>query len=188
MTSGSKKFIRARISRAKFRQLLKLFSLDLTAVQITALTALNRNTVNRYLTLIRQAVAEHCERESPFSGDIDWMNLTSVRAVCVVSADVEHEARPSSSEFISATAESTRRSSRTAKRPIFRPLFGAKLNFRQRCIQTAFVLRTASFTWATRSTIASIMTETSLSEAQLISTALKASGVWLRLGSSSSKG
>ncbi len=67
----SKQSVRARISRAKFRQILRLFALDLTAVQITALTALNRNTVNRYLTLIRQAVVEHCERESPFSGDIE---------------------------------------------------------------------------------------------------------------------
>lgn len=71
MTVSSKQFVRARISRAKFRQLLKLFALDLTAVQITALTALNRNTVNRYLRLIRQAVASHGERESPFGGDVE---------------------------------------------------------------------------------------------------------------------
>jgi len=71
MTLSSKQFVRARISRAKFRQLLKLFAVDLTATQITALTALNRNTVNRYLRLIRQAIAEHCERESPFSGEVE---------------------------------------------------------------------------------------------------------------------
>jgi hypothetical protein len=71
MTVGSKQFVRARISRAKFRQLLKLFALDLTATQIAALTALNRNTVNRYLKLIRQAIARHCQRESPFSGDVE---------------------------------------------------------------------------------------------------------------------
>ncbi len=71
MASSSKRFVRARISRAKFRQILRLCALDLTATQITALTGLNRNTVNRYLTLIRQAVAAHCERESPFSGDVE---------------------------------------------------------------------------------------------------------------------
>ncbi len=71
MTLSCKRFVRAKISRAKFRQILKLFALDLTATQITALSALNRNTVNRYLTLIRQAVAEHCERQSPFSGDVE---------------------------------------------------------------------------------------------------------------------
>ena len=71
MTVSSKQFVRARITRAKFRQIIKLFALDLTAIQITALTGLNRNTVNRYLRLIRQAIAEHCQRESPFSGDVE---------------------------------------------------------------------------------------------------------------------
>jgi transposase-like protein len=71
MTVSSKQFVRARISRAKFRQLLKLFSLDLTATQIAAVSGLNRNTVNRYLKLIRQAIAQHCQRESPFSGDVE---------------------------------------------------------------------------------------------------------------------
>jgi transposase len=71
MAVSSKQFVRARISRAKFRQLLKLFALDLTATQIAPLTGLNRNTVNRYLRLIRQAIAEHCQRESPFSGEVE---------------------------------------------------------------------------------------------------------------------
>jgi transposase-like protein len=71
MTLSSKQFVRARISRAKFRQLLKLFAVDLTATQITVLTALNRNTVNRYLRLIRQAITEHCKLESPFRGDVE---------------------------------------------------------------------------------------------------------------------
>ena len=71
MAVSSKQFVRARISRAKFRQLLRLFALDLTATQIAAVTALNRNTVNRYLTLIRQAIARHCQRESPFSGEVE---------------------------------------------------------------------------------------------------------------------
>src|SRR5205085_1921515 len=71
MASSSKQFVRARITRAKFRQLLRLFALDLTATQIAALTGLNRNTVNRYLTLIRSAIAQHCQRESPFSGDVE---------------------------------------------------------------------------------------------------------------------
>jgi transposase-like protein len=71
MAVSSQQFVRARISRAKFRQLLKLFALDLTATQIAAVTSLNRNTVNRYVRLIRQAVAAHCERESPFSGEVE---------------------------------------------------------------------------------------------------------------------
>ncbi len=63
--------IRTQISKAKFRQILRLFAIDLTAVQIAELVHLNRNTVNRYLTLIRQQIASYCESESPFSGDIE---------------------------------------------------------------------------------------------------------------------
>jgi transposase-like protein len=49
---------------------LRLFAVDLTAVQIAELVHLNRNTVNRYLTLIRQQIASYCESESPFSGEV----------------------------------------------------------------------------------------------------------------------
>jgi len=63
--------IRAQISRAKFRQILRLFALDLTAVQIAELAHLNRNTVNRYLKLIRRQVASFCESESPFTGEVE---------------------------------------------------------------------------------------------------------------------
>ena len=37
-----------------------MLSLDLDALQISALTGLNRNTVNRYLKLIRQRIADYC--------------------------------------------------------------------------------------------------------------------------------
>lgn len=44
---------RSKISEAKFRQLVKLFAIDLDALQIAQVTGLNRNTVNRYLMAIR---------------------------------------------------------------------------------------------------------------------------------------
>ena len=62
---------RSRISEAQFRQIVRLFALDLDATQITALTGLNRNTVNRYLQGIRQRIAEYCEAQSPFAGEIE---------------------------------------------------------------------------------------------------------------------
>jgi hypothetical protein len=71
MTGNYQRFVRARISKAKFRQILRFFALDLTATQIAALTNFNRNTVNRYLTLIHQSVADFCEHESPFSGEVE---------------------------------------------------------------------------------------------------------------------
>jgi transposase len=55
----------------KFRETLKYFSLDIEATKIAQLTGLNRNTVNKYLLLVREIIAEECEIESPFSGDIE---------------------------------------------------------------------------------------------------------------------
>ena len=61
----------SRISEAKFRELVKYFSLDLDAHKITVITRLNRNTVNRYLHRIRQRIAEFCEQSSPFQGEVE---------------------------------------------------------------------------------------------------------------------
>ena len=62
---------RSRISEAKFRQILRLFCLDLTAVQIAELSGVSRNSINKYLTAIRGRIAEFCEQESPFNGQIE---------------------------------------------------------------------------------------------------------------------
>ena len=62
---------RARISTAKFRQILKYFALGIEATKIVWLTGLNRNTINKYLLLIRKVIALECEQESPFSGEVE---------------------------------------------------------------------------------------------------------------------
>ena len=54
----------SKISEAKFRELLRLFAIDLEAKQIGEITGLNRNTVNRYMKEIRKKIAEHCESDS----------------------------------------------------------------------------------------------------------------------------
>lgn len=56
---------RSKISEAKFRELVRFFSVDLTAIQIAELTGLNRNTVNRYLTEIRKKITHFTEATSP---------------------------------------------------------------------------------------------------------------------------
>lgn len=71
MTMRNKYVKRSHISEKKFRQLVKLFSLDLDAVQISEITHLNRNTVNRYLKAIRTRIAEFCEVESPVNGEVE---------------------------------------------------------------------------------------------------------------------
>ncbi len=62
---------RSRISDKKFRELLFAFSLDLTATQISHLTKINRNTVNRIIQKIRIRLAEICEAATPFQGEIE---------------------------------------------------------------------------------------------------------------------
>ena len=62
---------RSKISEAKTRELIRLFSYDLDATQISKVTGLNRNTVNRYLRAVRERIAEFCEEQSPFTGEIE---------------------------------------------------------------------------------------------------------------------
>ncbi len=71
MTIKNKYVNRAKISEAKFRELIRYFAADLSATQISYLSGLNRNTINRYLSEIRKRLAEHCEIESPCIGDIE---------------------------------------------------------------------------------------------------------------------
>jgi hypothetical protein len=61
----------SRISEAKFREIVKYFSLDLDAQTIAILTGLNRNTINRYCNLIRGRIAEFCELQSPLNGEVE---------------------------------------------------------------------------------------------------------------------
>jgi len=71
MKPKNKYINRSKISESKFREIIKLFCLDLDAVQMSKLTGLNRNTINRYLTAIRERIAEYCEESSPLSGQIE---------------------------------------------------------------------------------------------------------------------
>lgn len=68
---------RSKISEAKFRELVKLFGLDLTATQIAKLSGLNRNTVNRYIRGIRKRLAEYCQITGPVTGPADLPKFSS---------------------------------------------------------------------------------------------------------------
>ena len=73
----------SHISERKFREIVKLFSEDLSATQIANLTNLNRNTINRYLKLFRERIVEICEETSPLSGEVEvdesYFGATRVR-------------------------------------------------------------------------------------------------------------
>ena len=71
MTRKNRYANRARISTWQVRQLVRYFVFDLTASQMALLTGLNRNTINRYMRAFRERIAEFCEAQSPFGGEVE---------------------------------------------------------------------------------------------------------------------
>ena len=71
MTTKNRYIKFSKISEAKFRALVRYFVHDLDAQTIASLVGLNRNTVNRYLTLVRKRIARYCEQQSPFKGEVE---------------------------------------------------------------------------------------------------------------------
>ncbi len=61
----------SKLSERKFREIIKCFAADLTAVQIAHLTGVNRNTVNLYLQRIRERIWVHCEEQRPLFGVVE---------------------------------------------------------------------------------------------------------------------
>ena len=62
---------RSHVSEQKFRQIVKLFSEDLNATQISNLTRISRPTINKYLQAIRKRIAKQSELNSPLTGEIE---------------------------------------------------------------------------------------------------------------------
>ena len=71
MTRKNRYAHRARISTWQLRTLVRYFVLDLTVSPMALLTGLNPNTVNRYVRAIRERIAEFCEAQSPFGGEVE---------------------------------------------------------------------------------------------------------------------
>ncbi len=53
---------RSKISERKMRQIIKYFSLDLTASKTAEVVAVTRPSVSRIFVKIRQRISEECER------------------------------------------------------------------------------------------------------------------------------
>jgi len=62
---------RSRISEKKFRDIVKLFSVDLEADQTAAISGLSRNTINKYYKAFRERIVSICESNSPLKGEIE---------------------------------------------------------------------------------------------------------------------
>lgn len=67
----NKYITKSHLSERKFRELLRLFCADVTALSAASLTGLNRNTVNRHHGMPRARIAEACEADSPFDGEVE---------------------------------------------------------------------------------------------------------------------
>lgn len=71
MNCKNKYFKSSRLSEAKFREIIKYFSEDLSATCVAELSGVSRNSINNILTKIRIRMAQICEQESPFSGEVE---------------------------------------------------------------------------------------------------------------------
>ena len=69
--SKNRYYRRSRISEKVFRGLTKAFAMDLTATDAAELTGLSVRSVNDIYLKIRQRIAEHCEGQSPFRGEVE---------------------------------------------------------------------------------------------------------------------
>ena len=61
----------SHLSERKFRELPRLFRADATALSAAPPTGLNRDTVNRHHGMPRARIAEACEADSPFDGEVE---------------------------------------------------------------------------------------------------------------------
>lgn len=71
MKDSCKLLICIHISHNKFHKILRLFPLYLIVLQIDEICHLNHNTANRHLILSQTLIADFCEQESPFSGEVE---------------------------------------------------------------------------------------------------------------------
>jgi transposase len=71
MDRRNRYFYRTHISERKFKEILRYFSIDLEAIKIAELTGISRNSINKIMNALRRRLAEICEEESPFKGEIE---------------------------------------------------------------------------------------------------------------------
>ena len=72
MNTGKNRYYKfSKISEARFRRLLRAFSMDLTASDAARLTGISLRSVNAIYLKIRRRVAEYCEEQSPYSGEVE---------------------------------------------------------------------------------------------------------------------
>ena len=86
MNSKSKYQKFSKITEPKFRQLLRLFALDLTASDTAKLTGVSIRSVNNLYLKLRRRLADECGRQAPLYGivELDESYFGAKRILCVV--------------------------------------------------------------------------------------------------------
>ena len=57
----------SKISEKKFREIIKLFSLDLEAIKISKMVNISENTIDKLFYKIRKRLVDICNKESYFT-------------------------------------------------------------------------------------------------------------------------
>ena len=71
MAQKNRYLFRGRISERKFRDLLRLFAVDITADRAAVLAGLNHKTAAAIFTLLRERMAELAQEDCPFRGVVE---------------------------------------------------------------------------------------------------------------------
>ena len=69
LKTSNQKF--SKISEPQFRQILRLFALDLTASDTARLTGISVRSINTLFLKLRQRLAAECEQQTPFDGVVE---------------------------------------------------------------------------------------------------------------------
>ncbi len=71
MVVKNRYYKRSRIAEKKFRPIIRYFSLDISASDTSRLTAISVRSINDIYIKLRHRLAEECEKDSVFSGQIE---------------------------------------------------------------------------------------------------------------------
>jgi len=71
MVTKNRYYHRSRISEAKFRQLIRYFTMDFTATDTAELIGISVRSVNSIYLKLRRRLAESCELNSPLQGAVE---------------------------------------------------------------------------------------------------------------------
>lgn len=177
MKAKSRYANRSKISEKKFRELIRLFSLDVEAAKIAQMIGLNRNTVNRYLNELRVKIARSFAKKNlRLEVKWRWMRVTLDPEGFGGSEDAGRMGRRSCLASLNAMERCTRRLHPIVQRKCFKRLSVDGLTLRPLSIRMVGGAMTDWWIWAIPSTTASTTGRMNLCEGEPISMGLNPSG------------